>query len=438
MTDEMNQIRSYANRLFDGVLDGSELQELESLIMADQKNLQTYVEMINLHGALVLEAEGQTDEQAVISAFRNHSQVCLKEQHRIHRISRWMLSSAAVVLSCLGWLLYSNMNHPRPVGMIMHLTKDAKSHSQSLELGRTVFPGKTVDVAEGVVSLQLNQVLLDLIGPAKLTLDEMSEVHLLQGALVARVLPGGEGFTVNTPGTRIVDLGTEFSVEYSLEKGTQVSVQKGRTRINVLNHQGTLAQVLELSSHRSAVLEPQRPVIMETEYSPQRFQQVSQARGTIFSTSGQLRTNQDVLRSLTSKSVQTLNHILLIPEQQNVRLDADLTVETKSGPIRLPAGTVVSSYLIHYDPQDIGSLSPRAAVTFMSRILGVITTTDALIATDAQFGLPEVKYDHGSFRGLESNADQIHVSDDDRTVSCFFGMAPPAYLDQARILVIAD
>jgi hypothetical protein len=131
--------------------------------------------------------------------------------------------------------------------------------------------------------------------------------------------------------------------------------------------------------------------------------------------------------------------IHLFPEQLNVILPATVSVNvTKSGstttggiltlsPGAIPAGTLVSSYFLHFD--DVGTsqnpISAQGSVTFTTDVLGIAILAPALNATDAMPGLPTTIYASGDgLRGFEpptnpGAADVLTLSADHRTVTLF-------------------
>jgi len=266
-------------------------------------------------------------------------------------------------------------------------------------------------------------------------LNDLKQVQLQRGTLTARVQPGGEGFTVRTPDAEVIDLGTEFSVRYHSQQGTDVSVRRGRARASLLDTNGLPSKVLELTAHRAARFHRPHSQLTELLFEPEPFDQIDRTRGMIRSVSGQLRTMTEPPESLLSEKTTTPNHMLILPERQNVVLEADLEIETLTGRMQIPAGTTVSSYLVHYDPTTSASFAPRGSITFFGKIAAAIVGTDTLQKTDALLGFPETAYETRRSRGLEQD-DTIRISDDQRTVSFFFRMESPEYQDQVRILVV--
>jgi len=438
MSDSVHEIRALTDAMFDGVITAEQTLRLDSLIVHDAACLQAYLEILNLHGDLLARADAQTDEQAAITALQDFSNVC---EIRERRTQYWLLAAsvASILLLLTGtsWMWIRHGMRPAPIGNIAHLTSNAAFSVARLDLGDVLHKGSSLDIEEGVVTIELPNVLIDLIGPASLQLNNAGQVRLLKGMLTAHVLPGGQGFKVRTPDAEVVDLGTEFSVKYDAQQGTDVSVRRGRARASLLDQTGAVSKIVDLTTSRSAKFVASKSILSETAFQPELFDQVHRARGAIRSISGQLRTPAELPASLQAEQAITPNHMLVIPEQQHVTLLEDLIVDTLTGRKTIPAGVILRSYLVHYDPTDTSQFAPRGAVTFFGKIAAVLNTTGPLNATDSQFGLPDVLFDNHSFRGLEMDFDQIHVSDDNQTVSFFFGMAPPTYLDQVRILVFS-
>jgi len=111
-------------------------------------------------------------------------------------------------------------------------------------------------------------------------------------------------------------------------------------------------------------------------------------------------------------------------ENQNLVLGSNLTVDLLApfdwtAPAALaggtvPAGTVLNSHLVHFDP--LGSPSTTktvtGTVTFSNKILGAIVTTSSLNSTDGLLGPASMtgKYPTGQvYRGLEEG-DNVKVT----------------------------
>ncbi|MEM7478736.1 MAG: FecR family protein, partial [Planctomycetota bacterium] len=84
----------------------------------------------------------------------------------------------------------------------------------------------------GQVQLRLiNGVELDLVGPAQFSMRSDALFDLKSGQLTALVPPPAVGFTVTTPASKVVDLGTEFSVSVDDLGATGVRVLTGEVEV---------------------------------------------------------------------------------------------------------------------------------------------------------------------------------------------------------------
>ena len=140
--------------------------------------------------------------------------------------------------------------------------------------------------------------------------------------------------------------------------------------------------------------------------------------------------------------------IFLFDEQQDLTLAGPLTVDSSTtGSTVLPAGSRVTSYLLHHDKVggSAAGVTLQGSYTFPERVLGFIHSISRLESTDASLGTPGscppspppsglcYETNDAAGRGLELPADVIDVQPDGRTVS--FTMGTNTGLDNVRVLV---
>lgn len=106
---------------------------------------------------------------------------------------------------------------------------DGRFAAGTVVAGDELPPGK-YDLAAGVARVRFaNGAQVAFEGPAQFELYSEKRIHLAQGKLLARVPAAGRGFTVETPGAAVIDLGTEFGVAVEADTGTaEVHVFEGR------------------------------------------------------------------------------------------------------------------------------------------------------------------------------------------------------------------
>jgi len=435
-----DEVRALADAQFDGRINHEQTVRLESLIVNDLLCMQTYVERMAFHGEILKDSTTKTPAQATVTVLKEFSNAVHLRERRIRLTQFWSATvlglGLIVVISALS---IPGLFQAAPLGMVASLSSDARFKSSPFELGQVVRVGDSLTIDQGIVTLQLPDVLIDLIGPATATLDRSGHLSLNSGTIIAKMLHEGEQFKVTTPDVEVLDLGTEFLVHHDALKGTNVSVRQGRVQASLLDWRKTPTQKLELTDRRSATFQSSSARASEIDFQPEQFTPVDRSRGGIFSIDGMLRTATEQPVLLGSGKTPTFNHILVIPEHQNLVLEEDLNLDGMDGPVRIPAGSVINSYLVHYDPPGDVSRAPRGAITFFDPITAVITSSQGLLQSDSATGLPGTQYESAAFRGAElgPDEDRIQISNDRRTVSFRFDTSPPFYLDEVRILTVA-
>jgi hypothetical protein len=131
------------------------------------------------------------------------------------------------------------------------------------------------------------------------------------------------------------------------------------------------------------------------------------------------------------------NAIRLIAEQDDLRLEAPLTLSGPGAPT-LPAGSVVDVWLVHFAPTGIFGSPSRmtGAVTFGDRrVLGVLTTDAQLIATHPTLGRSSTMYWTGAGVGTEA-PDVVSVGV--RAVALDLTVSVSTTIDELRIVTVAS
>jgi hypothetical protein len=101
--------------------------------------------------------------------------------------------------------------------------------------------------------------------------------------------------------------------------------------------------------------------------------------------------------SVGNNNQQDNDTLFAFNERQNVLLGSNLMLD-QGGTVM--AGTRVASHGVVFDPRNNRTLV--GSVTFDRPILGLIWSTNRLIATDTLFGLPGITYNSPGARGLEN------------------------------------
>ena len=103
----------------------------------------------------------------------------------------------------------------------------------------------------------LSGVSVHIEGPADITLLGPERIACRRGNIRTLVNEGSEGFTIETPGGAVVDLGTEFGVNVEGGGKTQVMVYQGQAELALLSPDGSPRRTRLLNAQQSSELDPQ-------------------------------------------------------------------------------------------------------------------------------------------------------------------------------------
>ncbi len=126
--------------------------------------------------------------------------------------------------------------------------------------------------------------------------------------------------------------------------------------------------------------------------------------------------------------------IRVIVEKENHVLGANLVLDAGG---TILAGTLVNSYLVHYDQVGGGSATQSGSLTFDSAILGVIHSLSNLGNSDSELGLlTAAGYSAHIFRGLElTTADSFSLTG---ATGISFSTTTNSHVDEMRIITAAS
>jgi hypothetical protein len=109
----------------------------------------------------------------------------------------------------------------------------------------------------------LSGVTMTLEGPADVDLVSIDRVFCRQGRLRARVPKGAEGFVVASPGSAVIDLGTEFGLNVEADGRSRVMVFEGAAEAVLLNGSGSAERTQLVERSKAFELDPRTHRITE-------------------------------------------------------------------------------------------------------------------------------------------------------------------------------
>ena len=130
-------------------------------------------------------------------------------------------------------------------------------------------------VSSGIVQLELSSgAALALEGPARLRIDSATECFVQKGKVVVLGPPDLPEFTITSPGSRIVDVGTEFAVVVRESGETDVHVLDGEVDVALLDDQQRPVGGRRLVESEAATLSPAERRIRSLPFDGQSFERL--------------------------------------------------------------------------------------------------------------------------------------------------------------------
>ena len=128
-------------------------------------------------------------------------------------------------------------------------------------------------VSSGIVQLEFSSgAALTLQGPAQLRIDSETECFVQQGRVVVLGPPDLPEFTITSPGSRVVDKGTEFAVVVSESGQTDVHVLDGEVDVFLFNKNQRPVGSQRLVESEAATLDPAEGQIRSLPFDGQSFE----------------------------------------------------------------------------------------------------------------------------------------------------------------------
>ncbi len=128
-------------------------------------------------------------------------------------------------------------------------------------------------LSSGIVQLEFSSgAAVTLEGPAQLRVDSETECFVRQGKVVVLGPPDFPEFTVTSPGTRVVDIGTEFAVVVDDSGITDVHVIDGEVDVSLTKSQRRSDRPQRLVEAQAASLDPSAQKIHSVPFDGDSFE----------------------------------------------------------------------------------------------------------------------------------------------------------------------
>ncbi|QDT63346.1 FecR domain-containing protein [Calycomorphotria hydatis] len=436
-----DELYRLADAVCAGTLDAAGYARLDELLADDVSTLQKYLEYISIDAEVAIHRfmDETPLERTLTQVFAG-----IQQESRSKRFSssaKWIAASLSSLCAVAAMIVFAVIYIRMPaaeVGNITCLSVDSQFFNDDLKLGHVLRKGEILQLTSGQISFELNSgVLVDLVGPCTLGIDNNGFVRLHDGTLAATVSPTGKGFTVETSDARIVDLGTEFLVKRPQGMPTEVTVLRGEVNATLLSATGTGLRTLALQAQQAARLDGIRGIAEEFGFDQASTESSMPRRQEVHKIGGLMRIGEEFPQSLAAGD-ELHEEAILVLREGSVTLDEPLEIGTAEHRRTFPAGTTLTSYLIHYDSTSLPSKPPIGSVTFRDPIVAMTYDDAGLTATDAIFGSSATEYPTSEFRGLEEGGDRINLSGDRKTLKVHFTVFGDNHLDQVRVLLATE
>jgi hypothetical protein len=146
-----------------------------------------------------------------------------------------MAAAVLAIAALLLMILYVNLVPPAPyeVASVFDAVDAEWSSGLPITPGTRIRSNsKPIRLTRGIIKLRTDdQVEVVLEAPSEFHFSSYSEISMNYGKLFARVSEQGYGFSVVTPNSKVVDLGTEFGVLGHIDGNTEVHLYKGKANV---------------------------------------------------------------------------------------------------------------------------------------------------------------------------------------------------------------
>lgn len=213
--------------LLDGELPPDRAEALRKKLAADQTARKRYYQYVGLHQALVFRLAGSQSSGGPSAEDR------LRAQRRRGMQTALAVSAAALVIAAL-FLRAFLVPDPKPLAVLHRADGTRFSIDGGGEDGSLV-DGSAVRLSQGTLEVLLATGSRAVVqAPAGFRLKNRRHFLLDQGSAFFHVEKEDVGFTVETAGLRIVDLGTDFGIHARESGNPEVHVLRGSVRVDCL------------------------------------------------------------------------------------------------------------------------------------------------------------------------------------------------------------
>lgn len=223
-------------------LDGDELKDFRKLLLENPEYSDMLTEQLEEDQILKLYQDHQSKRDDFVKNFESAIQTqndefservvqytrynSIKKPNRSYQIA--LLATAACLLVSVLYIFTNLLKTEEDFNLNVALVTHCEGESNlAISPGDSLQPG-IFELKSGMADLTFYRgARLSVVAPAKLEIIDHKSVKCLQGKIRAIVPAVAKGFTVYTPDSKVIDLGTEFGMEVSSNGESKVHVFDG-------------------------------------------------------------------------------------------------------------------------------------------------------------------------------------------------------------------
>ncbi len=272
MKPEAENSRAIAD-FFDGRVDGDSFRRFGEWLEADPANLAAFVDHLQVEEdirrlSLYDDVSRYADSENQ-AARGNGRPLKLLETTVLHRLGIVAVATAASLMVAL--LVFRDNREPAvellfkggaaaespAIVATLGDIREPRWQANSYASGQHFTIGSALNLVSGAAQLTFETgAVLVMQGPCQLDLGENS-ISLSHGRVSAVVPPSASGFSVLTPSSEVIDIGTEFGVSVDETDGTQVHVFSGEVITRARNRLGeTVGEPMLVTTHNAIHFRP--------------------------------------------------------------------------------------------------------------------------------------------------------------------------------------
>lgn len=274
-SDNLEKVRGLLQLIDSGVSEPEVIDSLHAIIRDDPEANQFYIRQMHLRASLWWYL---TDEkQNLTENTTSYSSLPAEPVRIVYRRRFYLVGIISALILMIGFSSYFLMPYlnPRPQ-IVGEISKSVdviwEPNAQRWAANAKIFAGDQIHIQQGMVEVELvsgTKIILE--GPALFAIVDSQEVKLQAGNLFAHVPQQAIGFSVITPASRILDLGTKFGVAVDQTGKTDVHVIQGQLEVGLIGSFGKVKESRLLEMSDAVRLQPSSSRIADIDFQPRIF-----------------------------------------------------------------------------------------------------------------------------------------------------------------------